>query len=283
MSKNDLHSSKDNVELMQNITNEEIVNKIIDTEEESKIVDKNKIILVIVYIISTIIIAFSLFYCLNIYNQDGDIQELTENIQNYIKEDQSQNSQDQKLKYAVDFNELNNINSDVVGWLIVDGLEINMPVVQTNNNDFYLKHSLDKSNNLSGWAFIDYRNKLDGLDKNIVIYGHNRHDNIIFSSLVNILNEEWYNNEENNQIMFINENGENISYQIFSVYKIEPEDYYINTDFSSDKEFVKFLETLKKRSIKNYNINLDEKSQILTLSTCGKDRKSRVVLHAVKQ
>ena len=180
------------------------------------------------------------------------------------------------------FDELNKINSDTIGWLKVDGIDINMPIVQTDNNNYYLRHSFDKTNNLSGWAFADYRNKFDGLDKNIVIYGHNRRDNIIFSSLTNILKSEWYSNQENKYITFINEKGEQINYEIFSIYQIEAEDYYIKTHFSSDDEYKEFLQTLKKRSIKNYNIELNEKSQILTLSTCGKDSKYRVVLHAQK-
>ena len=286
MSNKNLHSSKENKELSQNITNEKFVNKkIIDTEEESKIVDKNKVILVLVYIVSAIIIAFSFIYCLNIYKQDYDIQELTKNVQNCIVENESEstNIRGEQLDFVVDFDKLKNINSDTVGWIKIDSLNINLPIVKTDNNDYYLKHSFDKSNNLSGWAFMDYRNKLDGSDKNVVIYGHNRRDDIIFSSLVNILNADWYNNEDNKNFIFVNQNGEVENYEIFSVYQIEAEDYYINTNFSSNDEYKEFLETLRKRSIKNYDLVLNEESPILTLSTCTKGSKSRVVLHAVKQ
>ena len=62
-----------------------------------------------------------------------------------------------------------------------------------NNNDFYLKHSFDKKYNAAGWIFADYRNKLDGSDKNIVVYGHNRQNGTMFSSLRNILNQIIHN------------------------------------------------------------------------------------------
>ena len=57
--------------------------------------------------------------------------------------------------------ELKKINNDVRGWIQVNGTNINYPFVQTNNNDFYLKHSFDKSYNSSGWIFLDYRNNIN--------------------------------------------------------------------------------------------------------------------------
>ena len=71
-------------------------------------------------------------------------------------------------------------------------------------------------------------------------------------------------------------------YQVFSTYIAEPEEYYINTMFESDEEYLKFLNEIKSRSNKNYNINLDSEDQILTLSTCTSGGRKRVVLHAKK-
>ena len=125
---------------------------------------------------------------------------------------------------------------------------------------------------------MDYKNKLDGTDKNIVIYGHNIKDGSMFGTLKNILEEEWYNNEENYIIDLITEK-EKLRYQVFSVYKIENEDYYIDTEFKKN-EFVKFIETLKERSIKYFDVEVVEEDSILTLSTCADNNKYRVVLHA---
>jgi len=69
--------------------------------------------------------------------------------------------------------------------------------LKTKNNEFYLNHSFDKSENLGGWIFADCKNKFNGTDKNIVIYGHNMKDNSMFGTMQKILNPEWYNNEEN--------------------------------------------------------------------------------------
>lgn len=155
------------------------------------------------------------------------------------------------------------------------------PVVKGTNNSFYLNHCFDKSNNSAGWIFADYRNKFDNTDKNIVIYGHNMRDGSMFGSMLNILNAKWYENEENTNITLYTEN-EKCMYKVFSVYKIENEDYYIKTEFKNDNEFEDFIKTLKKRSIKDFNVDVSKDDNILTLSTCANNNKYRVVLHAKK-
>ena len=62
---------------------------------------------------------------------------------------------------SVGFDELNAKNSDTVAWLKVAGTKVNYPVVQTNNNDYYLTHAFDKTVNEAGWLFADYRSNLD--------------------------------------------------------------------------------------------------------------------------
>lgn len=180
----------------------------------------------------------------------------------------------------IDFNKLKEINKDTVGWLRVNGTDIEYAVVKANNNSYYLNHNFENEYNKAGWIFVDYKNKLDGTDKNIVIYGHNRRDGSMFASLKNILKEEWYSNDENRKITFITENESSI-YEVFSIYEIEAEDYYITTNFK-DGEFLKYIKIVKERSIKDFNIEVNKEDNTLTLSTCGNDNDYRVVLHAKK-
>lgn len=171
-------------------------------------------------------------------------------------------------------------NKDTVAYLKVNNTNISYPVVKSSNNSYYLNHNFEKSYNEAGWIFADYKNKFDGTDKNIVIYGRNRRDLSMFGSLKNILDTNWYNKKENLKIEFITDDVENI-YEIFSIYKIENEDYYIKTEFANN-EFSEFINTLKNRSIKNFNTNVDENDNIFTLSTCVDNNKYRIVLHAKK-
>ncbi len=184
-------------------------------------------------------------------------------------------------KYTVDFSLLKSQNSDTVAWIKVSGTNIEYPVVKAKDNEYYLTHSFDKSSNSAGWIFADYKNKFDGTDKNIVIYGHNRKDKSMFGSLRNILSSEWQNNSENTEITFVSEN-ENCIYKVFSVYQIEKENYYIKTNFNSSSEFEKFLETIKTRSVKDFETPVSSADSILTLSTCAANDDYRTVLHAKK-
>ncbi|MBQ2916658.1 MAG: class B sortase [Clostridia bacterium] len=183
-----------------------------------------------------------------------------------------------KEKTTIDFEKLKEINKDAVGWIKVNGTDIEYAVVKTNNNSYYLDHNFENEYNKAGWIFADYKNKLDGTDNNIVIYGHNRKDGSMFSSLKNILKEEWYSNEENRKITFITEKEESV-YEVFSIYQIEAEDYYITTDFKNG-EFLEYIKIVKDRSIKDFNIEVSKEDNILTLSTCGNDNDYRVVVHA---
>ena len=190
----------------------------------------------------------------------------------------SYNENDENVS-EVDFEKLKNINSDAVGYIEVPNTYISYPVVQAKNNDYYLTYNFKKEYNSAGWIFMDYRNDLDGNDKNIIIYGHNRRDGSMFGSLKNILSPDWYNNETNKYVTLITEQG-NMVYEVFSVYQIEREDYYIQTSFSDNTEYESFLETITNRSVKNFNVQLTADDTILTLSTCANDNEYRVVLHA---
>jgi len=178
----------------------------------------------------------------------------------------------------VDFSKLKETNSSTKGWIYVSGTNVNYPFVQHSNNKFYLNHSFDKTYNSSGWVFADYRNKLDGTDKNIIIYAHGRLDNSMFGSLRNIVKKKWYNNT-NNHIVKISTETENTLWQVFSVYKIPTTNDYIQTVFYSDEEYLNFLNKLKDRSKFNFKTTVSSTDQILTLSTCYDDY-DKVVLHA---
>lgn len=177
------------------------------------------------------------------------------------------------------FSELKKKNSDTVGWIKVNGTNINYPVVQTTNNDYYLNHSYDKSVNKAGWVFADYRNNFNNFDKNTIIYAHGRVDTTMFGSLKNILKSSWYN-DKNNYIIKFSTEKENTLWQVFSIYEIKAESYYITTNFSSNSEFLEFEQTLKQRSKVDFSAELSEKDKILTLSTCKDSKGNRVVMHA---
>ena len=96
------------------------------------------------------------------------------------------------------------------GWIKVDGTDIDYPFVQTTDNSYYLNHSFTKEENKSGWIFLDYRNNINNLDKNTIIYGHSRYDSSMFGSLRNALKKSWFNNTENREIHLYTKAGDSI-------------------------------------------------------------------------
>lgn len=238
-------------------------------------------------VLNALLIVFFLCIIVSIYKiidwkiKNNKTKEMQEQVSESILIEDTEIKENVSDKYNIDFEKLKKINDEVVGYIRINGTDINYTVVKHNDNSYYLYHSFDKTYNSAGWVFADYRNSLNGTDKNIIIYGHNRRDGSIFYSLKNILKEDWYSNKENQKIIFITEN-EKCLYQVFSVYQIEKEEYYTTTNFSSNEEFKKFINKIKSRSITDFNIEVTENDSIITVSTCANNDKYRVVLHAKK-
>ena len=183
------------------------------------------------------------------------------------------------INYSQIFEELLKKNTDTVGYLSVNNTKINYPVVQASTNSYYLNRDFNKRKNSMGWIFMDYRNNAKDLDKNTIIYGHNIKQGIMFGTLKYALNSSWYK-KESNQVITFNTPTKNMKWRIFSIYRIPATEDYLKTEFESDEEYMEFLNMLKNRSIYNFNVELNERSKILTLSTCF-SHTTRHVVHAV--
>lgn len=170
-------------------------------------------------------------------------------------------------------------NSDTVGWIQVNNTKINYPVVQADTNSYYLNRDYFKKKNSMGWIFMDYRNNIENLDRNTIIYGHNIKQGIMFGTIKNMMSKSWYSNASNQTITF-NTLNKNMKWQIFSLYQINETEDYLKTEFESDEEYMNFLNMLKNRSKNNFNVPLTPESKILTLSTCF-SHTTRHVVHAV--
>lgn len=251
-----------------------------------------KAILIILFLLS-IMISGLYFYLNNKNNQK--VENINETINEIIEESEvveekeeviEEELETKKSAYYTDYSEvfskLLNINNDTVGYIKVNNTNVNYPVVQTVDNDYYLTHDFNKEYNLAGWVFMDYRNNIDTLDQNTIIYGHNiSKDRLMFGSLRSTIEESWYKNSDNHIITF-NTINENSKWQIFSIYTIETTSDYLITNFSSSESFKEFINKIQGRSIYNFNEQVNESDKILTLSTCYKDDKHRLVIHAKK-
>lgn len=83
----------------------------------------------------------------------------------------------------IDFAGLRNINGDIVAWIQIPGIDVDYPVVQGEDNEYYLYHTFRKEANKAGSIFLDYRNCAYFTEQRVIIYGHNMKDGSMFSNL----------------------------------------------------------------------------------------------------
>ena len=260
-------------------------------KEKNKIKEVNINLLKIIFITCVL---FSLFFIIlfNILEDKSNVEiiELKDEIKEITSEEEyineiSNNKQENNEtvtnnNYSRNYSELVKRNSDTIGWITVNNTKIDYPVVQTTNNEYYLDYSFDKTRNIAGWIYADYRNDFDNINKNTIIYGHNMvKDGGMFTTLENVLNKEWYENVNNQKILF-SIKGKDHYFKIFSIYTIPETLDYLKIDFVKNSEYLDFINLIKNRSIYDFKTNVVETDKILTLSTCYKDNKHRLVVHA---
>lgn len=160
--------------------------------------------------------------------------------------------------YRKDYN-----NQDIIGELVIANSNFKEIVVQTNDNEFYLDHSVDRTYNRLGSIFMDYRNMVD--DRKIIIYGHNSEDIYTeFNLLENYLNFDYYREHQDIYFKTINNN---YHYKVFSVFIVINDYRYINLNFSDD-EYNKHLKYLKEQSVYDTYIDVNDNDEIIVLQTC---------------
>lgn len=241
---------------------------------------KRRFVNILFYIILICLFIILFISAKNIYYWFKDNKK-TEKMESIIEDKTSVEVIDDNTESGlinVDLNDLRSINSDTVGYIKVNNTNINYPVVQTNNNTFYLTHTFDKTENKAGWVFMDYRNHNDNFDTNTILYAHGRLDNTMFGSLRKVIKEEWYTNPDNYILQYSNDYYSS-KWQVFSIYRVKETDDYIKTNFNSNEEYNSFINLIKSRSIYDFNISVTTNDNIITLSSCYNDT-DRMVLHA---
>lgn len=175
---------------------------------------------------------------------------------------------------------LKELNDETVGWLNVPGTNIDYPVVKAKDNAYYLRHNFKKEKDYNGWVFMNYLNSAEMLDKNTIIFAHNRYySNIMFGTLNKVGKKTWYQNIKNNLITYSDINKE-MKWEVFAAYTVPVTDDYLETNFSTDEDFNNFIKMIRSRSVISSDLEIKNTDKILTLSTCA-DINTRFVVHAV--
>ncbi len=172
---------------------------------------------------------------------------------------------------------LKSMNNDVVSYIKIEGTNVDYPIVQTKDNDFYLKHTFDKSYSEYGWIFMDYRNELFN-NQNTIIYGHAMKNKTMFGSIKDMFKSSWLDNYKHE--IKIYENNSFVTYKIISIYETEAVNDYLRTNFTNE-EYKEFINKILKRSYYDFKTSVNDNDKMITLSTCSGQNK-RLVVHAIR-
>lgn len=215
-----------------------------------------------------------------IYNSMGN-----KNLYNQLNRSLNENIETFYGISKIDVTLLKRKNPDTVGWISIPGSTVNYPVVQGEDNEFYLNNNFYKKPSNFGSIYLDTKidpAKIGTRYSNTVIYGHNMYDGQMFSFLLN-----YIQNDENQK--YFDDNSEFMTlfdkkiykWQIFSAYKTDRNFDYLQSDFKDSNDYEGFLIRLVKNSTYKNNIQVGKEDAIITLSTCYTSiYYDRIAIHA---
>ena len=179
---------------------------------------------------------------------------------------------------------LKETNKDVVGILEFDGRIIYEPIVQAPNNEYYVRKNIKKEYATAGIPFVSADGNIDS--KNVVIYGHSsKWNNIIFTPLMNYVNQSYY--KDYSTFQFITEN-ETRTYQIFAVINVDLNNLddsleFTQSDWDSNNAFNAFISDSINRELYKTDVTVDSEDKIMTLVTCDtRDNNKTIIVIAKK-
>lgn len=221
-------------------------------------------------LINIILISILIFSSYKIYTKLAEYKK-ADMVYNNIRKDIEEN---QKEDMSLDLSEK---NPDYRFWLKVDNTNIDYPVVQSKDNNYYLKHDFNKDYLASGSIFMDYRNDFEN-DKSIIVYGHHMRNKTMFGELANFKKEGFF--KENNLIK-VNYKDKTYTYEVFSTYVADFKNDYLKVNFKNESDYQSYLNYIQERSLYKKNLQLNTNDKIITLYTCSYEFKdARTIIHA---
>lgn len=247
-------------------------------------------------VVCGLITVYLLAHLIYWYNSNHKLKEISSEYSNLAKplitpspsmevkelEETKKTAEDYFL--SVNFVPLREKNPEIVAWLSFPVVDIDIPVPQTTDNEYYLSHDVDRKPNRMGWVFIDARSNIEHLGYNTVLYGHNLANLQMFGSLKKLLNVKEENKEEARYLSFTTLYKEMV-FELASVYITDYEDWeYTKQVFVGVEEKQAFIDRMRKRNLLKF-FDRDDFSvldRFLTLSTCygPVGTKDRLVVHA---
>ena len=230
-----------------------------------------KIIILLIYIILVSLIIISIVYIAKeLYWKKEAIEETK--IVDTIEVDESKVTKE-STKKMIQVRTLKQENSDVVGLLEIENTNISYPVVQGDDNEYYMTHNYKKEKSKNGAIFLDKDYDWEIPSNNFLIYGHNLNNGTMFQELLKYESEDYYNKHP--EILFTTADDE-ATYDIISVFKSKVYNnidnvfkYYFFINPKSEEDYNNYIKNIKEISLYNIEKTAEFGTQLITLSTCS--------------
>lgn len=193
------------------------------------------------------------------------------------KEAEWESATDRQIMQAI--SELKETNSEVIGWITFENMDLSYPIMQGEDDDYYLNHTFSGQTNAAGSIFMEAANHADFQDCHTIIYGHNMKNQSMFGQLKNYKTEGFY--KEHPHFVIYTENRV-YRYQIFAYYDVSELDEVYTIGFRHDAQFGAFVEEMIRRSYYDTDVTVSEQDKVITLSTCSGEG-NRFVVHAKRK
>ncbi|MDF9825017.1 sortase B [Breznakia sp. PF5-3] len=232
-------------------------------KERRKVSPVRKWIERLILLIAVCVFIYAGWNLYTIFKANDDEAKDTERLRDTAKIPTKEEDLD---KFKVDFDALKKVNPDIVGWIVVLDTEISYPVVKGSDNEYYLNHLYDKTENYAGSIFMDYRNNEDLSDPNTFIYGHNVHHGTMFAELENYVKKDFF---EKHPYVYYYTPDASYKLQVFSAYVDKGDSQSYNISFGDDASYQAYLDYVKGLSRHTNDVTVTAKEHIITLYTCS--------------
>lgn len=179
---------------------------------------------------------------------------------------------------AIDLEALREANPDVIGWILIPETQIHYPLLQGEDNEYYLSHTWDGNYNTVGSIFLETNTNPELTDFNTIIYGHNMQNGSMFADLHAFGEAEFL---QSHPYVYILSDQGIFRYEIFSAYLAPLDGAAYGLSFNQEQTRIRFLEEVVESSLVRTDITPEITDRFLTLSTCsGAGYSNRWVVHA---
>ena len=258
--------------------------------------NKKNVFLTLIIIIFAVIFTFAAVFLvmkyINISDDKNEYSEIASSYSDKVDKTEATASTEitapakidvQLAENPVDFATLKSQNNDIYSWIYIPNTNINYPVCQSALSDnFYLDHDIYKNYSFAGTIYSQYCNKRNYTDRVTVLYGHNMANGSMFADLHKFSDTNFFNK---NKYIYIYTPDRKLTYEIVSAFIYDDRHIMNSFDFTDDKVFSEYLDTIQNpRSVsKNVNkeINLTIDDKILVLSTCLNSGEGRYLVQGV--